>query len=135
MRKVKVFYIIYSFRNEANGAAAHVIAEDVTLLQYHVTTMINNSVPGLAVSQQKGGRPIKSINARLKGKEGRIRGNLMGKRVDFSARTVITPDPNLPIDTVGVPRTIAQNLTFPEIVSSLNFDEYDFNKFTITNKI
>jgi DNA-directed RNA polymerase II subunit RPB1 len=85
--------------------------------------MINNSVPGLAVSQQKGGRPIKSINARLKGKEGRIRGNLMGKRVDFSARTVITPDPNLPIDTVGVPRTIAQNLTFPEIVSSLNFDE------------
>ncbi|EJW71036.1 hypothetical protein WUBG_18056 [Wuchereria bancrofti] len=47
----------------------------------------------------------------------------MGKRVDFSARTVITPDPNLPIDTVGVPRTIAQNMTFPEIVTPFNIDK------------
>ncbi|CAK5022774.1 unnamed protein product [Meloidogyne enterolobii] len=109
-------------RNEANGAASHVLAEDVILLQYHVATMINNSSPGLAVAHQKGGRPIKSINQRLKGKEGRIRGNLMGKRVDFSARTVITPDPNLPIDTVGVPRSIAQNLTFPEIVTPFNIE-------------
>lgn len=69
---------------------------------------------------QKSGRPVKSIKQRLKGKEGRIRGNLMGKRVDFSARTVITPDPNLPIDTVGVPKSIAQNLTFPEIVTNIN---------------
>jgi len=74
-------------------------------------------------AHQKGGRPIKSINQRLKGKEGRIRGNLMGKRVDFSARTVITPDPNLPIDTVGVPRSIAQNLTFPEIVTPFNIEQ------------
>lgn len=74
---------------------------------------------------QKGGRPLKSIKQRLKGKEGRIRGNLMGKRVDFSARTVITPDPNLPIDTVGVPRTIAQNMTFPEIVTPFNIDKFD----------
>lgn len=66
---------------------------------------------------------MKSISQRLKGKEGRIRGNLMGKRVDFSARTVITPDPNLPIDTIGVPRTIAQNLTFPEIVTPFNIDK------------
>lgn len=51
---------------------------------------------------QKSGRPLKAIKARLKGKEGRIRGNLMGKRVDFSARTVITPDPNLAIDQVRV---------------------------------
>lgn len=49
---------------------------------------------------QKSGRPLKSIKQRLKAKEGRIRGNLMGKRVDFSARTVITPDPNLKIDEV-----------------------------------
>src|SRR5271167_342951 len=46
----------------------------------------------------------------------------MGKRVDFSARTVITPDPNLSIDTVGVPRSIAQSLTFPEIVTLFNID-------------
>ena len=71
---------------------------------------------------QKSGRPLKSIKQRLKGKEGRVRGNLMGKRVDFSARTVITPDPNLRIDQVGVPRTIAQNMTYPEIVTPFNID-------------
>lgn len=71
---------------------------------------------------QRSGRPLKSVKQRLKSKEGRIRGNLMGKRVDFSARTVITPDPNLSIDQVGVPRTIAQNLTFPEVVTPFNID-------------
>ncbi|CAI4228736.1 unnamed protein product [Auanema sp. JU1783] len=110
-------------KNEANGAAAHVIADDVKLLQYHVATLVDNCIPGLPTATQKGGRPLKSIKQRLKGKEGRIRGNLMGKRVDFSARTVITADPNLPIDTVGVPRTIAQNLTFPEIVTPFNIDK------------
>jgi DNA-directed RNA polymerase II subunit RPB1 len=72
---------------------------------------------------QKSGRPHKSISERLKTKEGRIRGNLMGKRVDFSARTVITGDPNLKINQVGVPRSIASNLTFPEIVTPFNIDE------------
>ena len=71
---------------------------------------------------QKSGRPLKSIKQRLKAKEGRIRGNLMGKRVDFSGRTVITPDPNLAIDQIGVPQSIAQNLTFPEIVTPFNLD-------------
>ena len=71
---------------------------------------------------QKSGRPLKSVKQRLKGKEGRIRGNLMGKRVDFSARAVITPDVNIRIDEVGVPRSIAQNLTYPDIVSSLNIN-------------
>lgn len=73
---------------------------------------------------QKSGRPLKSIKSRLKSKEGRVRGNLMGKRVDFSARAVITPDPNLKIDQVGVPRTIASNLTYPEIVTPFNIDKW-----------
>ena len=73
---------------------------------------------------QRGGRPLKSIKQRLKSKEGRVRGNLMGKRVDFSARAVITPDSNLDIDQVGVPRTIAQNLTFPEIVTPFNKERW-----------
>ena len=63
---------------------------------------------------QKSRRLVKAIRARLKGKAGRLRGNLMGKRVDFSARTVITGDPNLELDEVGVPRSIAMNLSFPE---------------------
>lgn len=64
--------------------------------------MVDNNLPHMPQSLQRSGRPIKSISARLKGKEGRVRGNLMGKRVDFSARTVITPDPNLAIDQVRV---------------------------------
>lgn len=110
-------------RNEQAGAASHVIAENVRLLQYHVVTLIDNEMPGVPKAQQKSGRPLKSIKQRLKSKEGRIRGNLMGKRVDFSARTVITPDPNLHIDEVGVPRSIAQNLTFPEIVTPFNIED------------
>ena len=73
---------------------------------------------------QRSGHLVKSIKERLKGKEGRIRGNLMGKRVDFSARTVITPDPYLSIEQVGIPKSIAQNLTFTEIVTPLNIDRY-----------
>src|ERR1700680_2391684 len=69
---------------------------------------------------QRSGRPVKSIRQRLRGKEGRIRGNLMGKRVDYSARTVITPDPNISIDELGVPLSVAMNLTFPEVVTPQN---------------
>lgn len=66
---------------------------------------------------------LKTIRQRLRGKEGRIRGNLMGKRVDFSGRTVITADPNLQIDQVGVPRSIAMNLSVPERVTVHNIHE------------
>ncbi|KAJ1905821.1 DNA-directed RNA polymerase II core subunit rpo21 [Coemansia sp. IMI 209127] len=105
------------------GAPAHVIKEFVDLLQFHTATFMSNDLPGLPQALQKSGRPIKSIRARLKGKEGRLRGNLMGKRVDFSARTVITGDPNISIDQVGVPRSIARNLTFPETVTPYNIDK------------
>ncbi|XP_030760113.1 DNA-directed RNA polymerase II subunit RPB1-like [Sitophilus oryzae] len=110
-------------KNETSGAATHILTENVKMLQFHVATLVDNDMPGLPRAMQKSGKPLKSIKARLKGKEGRIRGNLMGKRVDFSARTVITPDPNLRIDQVGVPRSIAQNMTFPEIVTPFNFEK------------
>jgi DNA-directed RNA polymerase II subunit RPB1 len=83
---------------------------------------MDNEMAGQPQALQKSGRPLKSIRARLKGKEGRLRGNLMGKRVDFSARTVITGDPNISVDEVGVPKSIASNLTFPEIVTPFNVD-------------
>lgn len=82
--------------------------------QFHVATYMDNDIAGIPQALQKSGRPVKAIRARLKGKEGRLRGNLMGKRVDFSARTVITGDPNLELDEVGVPKSIAMNLTYPE---------------------
>lgn len=91
------------------------------LLQYHVATYYDNDAISLPKSEQKaGGRSTKSVSERIKGKGGRIRGNLMGKRVDFSARTVITSDPNIGIDELGVPLKIAMNLTFPEVVTPYN---------------
>ena len=88
-----------------------------------MATFIDNSIPGINPAQQRTGRLLKSLSERLKSKEGRIRGNLMGKRVDFSARSVITPDPNISIDELGVPIKIAMNLTFPEIVNQYNIQK------------
>ena len=110
-------------RQEESGAPQHIISEFALLLQMHVTGYIDNTLPGLPTAKQRSGRPIKSIAQRLKGKEGRVRGNLMGKRVDFSARTVITGDPNLALDELGVPWAIALNLTFPEVVTPHNMDK------------
>jgi DNA-directed RNA polymerase II subunit RPB1 len=109
-------------KQEESGAPQHIIAEFALLLQMHITGYIDNSLPGLPQAKQRSGRPIKSICQRLKGKEGRVRGNLMGKRVDFSARTVITGDPNLALDELGVPWGIALNLTFPETVTPHNIE-------------
>ena len=103
------------------------IDDHVTMLQYHVATLINNDQPfGAGIPKatiQRSGRELKSLQQRVKSKEGRIRGNLMGKRVDFSARSVITPDPNLEIDQLGVPVKIAKNLTFPEKVTKYNMNK------------
>ncbi|KAK4387915.1 DNA-directed RNA polymerase II subunit RPB1 [Sesamum angolense] len=107
---------------ERNGAPAHIISEFAQLLQFHVATYFDNELPGQPRATQRSGRPIKSICSRLKAKEGRIRGNLMGKRVDFSARTVITPDPTINIDQLGVPWSIALNLTYPETVTPYNIE-------------
>ena len=107
-------------RCETEGSPGHVVTEFEQLLQFHVATYMDNDIAGQPQALQKSGRPVKSIRARLKGKEGRLRGNLMGKRVDFSARTVITGDPNLSLDEVGVPRSIARTLTYPETVTRYN---------------
>jgi DNA-directed RNA polymerase II subunit RPB1 len=105
------------------GEATHSINDKIKPLQFLVTTLVKNEYA--KKSTHKNGRPIKSIRARISGKEGRIRGNLMGKRVDFSARTVISPDPNLQLDQLGVPRSVAGNLTFPETVTKLNKDQLE----------
>ena len=92
-----------------------------TLLQYHIATYFDNESASLPKSEFKtGGKPTKSISDRIKAKEGRIRYNLMGKRVDFSARSVITSDPNINIDQVGIPLKVAKDLTIPEEVTPKN---------------
>src|SRR5690606_25303291 len=76
-------------KQEEKGAPEHVVRELANLLQYHTATLMDNEIQGQPPSTQRSGKPIKSIRQRLVGKGGRVRGNLMGKRVDFSARTVI----------------------------------------------
>jgi len=104
-------------------AKIDVINDWSKVLQYHVATFIDNDIPGVAPAIHRSGRPLKSIRQRLKGKEGRIRSNLMGKRVDFSARSVITPDPNIEIDELGVPRKVATNLTYPITINRFNIEK------------
>jgi DNA-directed RNA polymerase II subunit RPB1 len=107
------------------GEAPHIVSQFEELLQYKVNALFDNEANAKdgVQEKQRGGKPLKTIRQRLKGKEGRIRGNLMGKRVDFSARTVITADPNLSVDQVGVPRSIAKTLTVPERVAPYNVHE------------
>lgn len=99
------------------------IIEDVwDLLQYHISTYMDNTITGLPPARHRNGDPLKSIAERIKGKKGIIRNNLIGKRVNFSARTVISPDPRLNLNEVGVPFEVAKKLTVPEIVTEQNID-------------
>jgi DNA-directed RNA polymerase II subunit RPB1 len=102
------------------NAAKNMVDEWTNVVQYHIATLVDNQIPGIAPSAQRNGRPLKSIQQRLGSKEGRIRYNIQGKRVELSARSVITPDPNISIGELGVPEKIAMNLTRPETVTSFN---------------
>ena len=106
----------------ANNASPNVIENLTKVLQYFIAMIVNNKVKGAMPMAQRSGRPLQCIMGRLNSKNGRIRGNLMGKRVDFSARSVITGDPNLSIRQLGVPRKIAMNLTKPVTVNDRNRD-------------
>lgn len=93
------------------------------LIQDLVGLYINSNIPKLyqkASAEEK--KKPRSLCTRLKGKQGRFRGNLCGKRVDFSARTVISPDPNLFIWQVGVPIDVAKIMTYPERVTDHNIE-------------
>jgi len=106
-----------------NAGAPEVIIEDLwDLLQYHVTTFFDNSLAQVPPARHRSGQPLETLTERIKGKEGRIRHNLAGKRVNFSSRTVISPDPSLRINEVGVPYEIAKILTVPEKVTSENME-------------
>jgi DNA-directed RNA polymerase subunit A' len=105
------------------GTPPLIVQDLVDLLQYHVTTYFDNEVFGIPQAHHRSGRPLKTLTQRLKGKEGRFRGSLSGKRVDFSSRTVISPDPNIAISEVGIPFEVAKKLTIPETVSNWNIDK------------
>ncbi|MFX1562230.1 MAG: DNA-directed RNA polymerase subunit A' [Promethearchaeota archaeon] len=121
---VDVIRINQRLRENIEAGAPQLIVEDLwELLQYHITTYFNNEVSGIPPARHRSGRALRTLAQRLKGKEGRFRSNLSGKRVDFSARTVISPDPNLSINEVGVPIEIAKTLTVPERVTEWNIED------------
>lgn len=114
----------YIASNRQLGAKAQMIAEAWEVLQLHCALYVNSEMSGIPLSQQvriklcvsyrlhaflsgykmdytfQAKKPSRGLVQRLKGKSGRFRGNLSGKRVDFTSRTVISPDPNLRIDEV-----------------------------------
>jgi DNA-directed RNA polymerase subunit A' len=107
-----------------NAGAPEVIIEDLwDLLQFHVTTFFDNTVARIPPARHRSGQPLKTITERIKGKEGRIRKNLAGKRVNYSARTVISPDPAIQINEVGVPFEIAKIVTVAETVNDINIEK------------
>ncbi len=106
------------------SSAPETMVEDAWItLQHMVAAYIDNELPNVYSLQHRSGRPLKTLAQRLKGKEGRLRGNLSGKRVNFSARTVISPDPLISINEVGVPEDIAKILTIPLKVTPENIEE------------
>ncbi|NIO20432.1 MAG: DNA-directed RNA polymerase subunit A' [Candidatus Aenigmarchaeota archaeon] len=118
---VDIVRINQSLKENIDIGAPEFILNDLwELSQYHVATYFDNELTGIPQARHRSGRPLKGIVQRLKAKEGRIRGNLLGKRVDFSSRTVISPDPTLSINEVGVPEQVAAELTIPEIITPLN---------------
>ena len=120
---VDVIRINQRLQENRDAGAPQLIVEDLwELLQYHITTYLDNQTSGIPPARHRSGRPLKTLAQRLKGKEGRFRSNLSGKRVNFSARTVISPDPNLSINELGVPIRIAEELTVPVRVTSHNID-------------
>jgi len=121
---VDVIRINQRLRENIDAGAPHLIVEDLwELLQYHITTYFDNQVSGIPPARHRSGRALRTLTQRLKGKEGRFRSNLSGKRVDFSARSVISPNPYISINDVGVPKEVAKILTIPTNVNEWNIEE------------
>ena len=106
------------------GASLDLIQELTALLQYHVATYIDEEIPDHKVVLSTGkDKSVQSIRQRLEGRHGRMRGNILGKTVNFTAQTLVTPDPYISIDEIGIPRSIARSITYPERVTQYNFEK------------
>ncbi|WEL23784.1 DNA-directed RNA polymerase subunit A' [Candidatus Nanohalovita haloferacivicina] len=123
-KMVDVIRINKRLQNNIEIEAPDFIIDDLwELLQYHVATMFYNDMSSVPPARHRSGRSLKSVMERVQGKQGRFRQNLIGKRVNFSARTVISPDPNIGINEVGVPFLVAKKLSIPEKVTERNWEQ------------
>jgi DNA-directed RNA polymerase subunit beta' len=100
------------------GAPEVIIHNEKRMLQESVDSLIDNSQRGKAMSR-RGRRPLKSLSDMLKGKKGRFRRNLLGKRVDYSGRSVIVVGPDLEMHQCGLPKTMALELYRPFVIQKL----------------
>ncbi|SVA35717.1 uncharacterized protein METZ01_LOCUS88571, partial [marine metagenome] len=116
---VKINKILKNFiKNGENEEKIQILTK---LLQYNISIYLNNNKLDIP-AKGKSGKKYISFKDKFDGKTGRIRGNLMGKRVNYSARTVIGGDPSISIDEVGIPYSVAMNVTYPEKVFDLNIN-------------
>jgi len=123
---VDIIRINLRLKDNIDAGAPQLIIEDLwDLLQYHVTTYFDNETAGVPPAKHRSGRALRTLVQRLKGKKGRFRHNLTGKRVNFAARSTITPDPYIKISELGVPKEIADELTVPEAVTEYNKKEIE----------
>jgi DNA-directed RNA polymerase subunit A' len=106
-----------------NAGAPEIIIEDLwDLLQYHITTFFDNTTAAVPPARHRSSEPLKTLTERIKSKEGRFRHNLTGKRVNYSARTLVSPDPQIQLGEVGIPLEVAMELTINERVTSWNIE-------------
>ncbi len=118
---VDIVRINNRLKDNIEAGAPQLIIEDLwDLLQYHVTTYFDNNTAGVPPAKHRSGRPLRTIIQRLKGKKGRFRYNLTGKRVNHAARSTVVPDPYIDISELGVPEEAAKELTVPEFVTEWN---------------
>jgi DNA-directed RNA polymerase subunit beta' len=108
------------------GAPDVIVRNEKRMLQEAVDSLIDNSQRGKALSR-RGRRELKSLSDMLKGKKGRFRRNLLGKRVDYSGRSVIVVGPQLKINQCGLPKTMALELYRPFVISRLVSNNYAAN--------
>jgi DNA-directed RNA polymerase subunit A' len=121
---VDIIRISQRLRESRDNGSPQLIIEDLwDLLQYHITTYFDNQTAGIPPARHRSGRALKTLVQRLKGKEGRFRANLSGKRVNFSSRSVISPEPFLSMNEVGIPEIAARELTVPVLINSFNIEK------------
>ncbi|MBI2598320.1 MAG: hypothetical protein HYW50_03935, partial [Candidatus Diapherotrites archaeon] len=121
---VDIIRINMRLKDNIEAGAPQLIIEDLwDLLQYHVTTYFNNNTAGVPPAKHRSGRALRTIVQRLQGKKGRFRYNLTGTRVNYAARSIITPDSQLSINELGVPEAVAKEMTVPEPVTEFNIEK------------
>ncbi len=108
------------------GAPDVIVRNEKRMLQESVDSLIDNSQRGKALSR-RGRRELRSLSDMLKGKKGRFRRNLLGKRVDYSGRSVIVVGPQLKLHQCGLPKSMALELYRPFVISRLVAQEYAAN--------